>query len=88
MINNKTEFYRTYANCKRGMLELDIVLLNFLELEYSKLNTEDLKILNKLLLESDQDLYYWLIKDESCDKLEFTHIISHIKTTIKLTKFI
>ena len=87
-MNNKTEFYKLYANCKRGMLELDIILLNFLELNYSILNKNSINSLNKLLLEEDQDLYYWLVKGESCKKHELNDIIYCIRKTIKTTQFI
>jgi len=85
---NKTEFYKIYSNCKRGMLELDIILLNFIELQYSKLDKNSIILLNKLLNESDQDLYYWLVKGENGYNQELNDIIYSIRKTIKTTKFI
>lgn len=50
--------------CRRGMLELDLLLLNFLETKFSELNTEEKVLFEKLLACQDQDLYDWLVKKE------------------------
>jgi antitoxin CptB len=50
--------------CRRGMLELDIILLAFLDQQYSQLDPQGQAIFETLLTYSDQDLYQWLIKRE------------------------
>ncbi len=48
--------------CRRGMLELDILLSRFVEEHYDLLS-EDEKLRFDVLLEcEDQDLYNWLVK--------------------------
>ncbi len=47
-------------SCRRGMLELDVLLGNFLEEAYLKLNLTDQEIFIKLLGCEDQDLFEWL----------------------------
>ena len=46
--------------CRRGMLELDVLLGNFLEEAFVTLSDEDQAIFVKLLDNNDQDLFMWL----------------------------
>ena len=48
--------------CRRGMLELDILLSRFVETRYEKLSDQDKLRFDVLLECEDQDLYNWLIK--------------------------
>ncbi|WP_010597254.1 FAD assembly factor SdhE [Rickettsiella massiliensis] len=52
-------------NRLRGMLELDIILLAFLEQQYFQLDPQNQITFETLLTYSDQDLYRWLIKREN-----------------------
>ncbi len=45
--------------CRRGMLELDLLLGHFLEERYSSLSSEDQAIFNELIKCYDQDLFEW-----------------------------
>ncbi len=47
--------------CRRGMLELDRLLLPFFEHIYPSLETEQQQLFQQLLQEADQDLFNWLI---------------------------
>lgn len=56
--------------CRRGMLELDVLLGNFLEEAYINLSTEDQAVFVKLLDCNDQELFMWLTgKEKSVDPL-------------------
>jgi len=46
--------------CRRGMLELDVLLGNFLEEAYLNLSTNEQILFEELLTNSDQDLFVWL----------------------------
>ena len=48
--------------CRRGMLELDILLSRFVETRYEKLSDQDKLRFDVLLECEDQDLYNWLVK--------------------------
>lgn len=55
-------------SCRRGMLELDVLLGNFLEEAYVKLSPADQALFVKLLECQDQDLFHWLTgKDQPSD---------------------
>ena len=46
--------------CRRGMLELDVLLGNFLEERYLSLSPAEQIVFVELLNENDQDLFMWL----------------------------
>lgn len=46
--------------CRRGMLELDILLGRFLEQRYLLLSPQQKKCFEQLLTCEDQDLFLWL----------------------------
>jgi antitoxin CptB len=47
--------------CRRGMLELDVVLIPFLEKYFIDLNESQRELFKTFLGESDPDLYSWLM---------------------------
>ncbi|MGN0921824.1 MAG: succinate dehydrogenase assembly factor 2 [Cellvibrio sp.] len=50
---------------RRGMLELDLILLPFLDNVYETLSQEDKERYWKLLDEQDQDLFAWFLRREN-----------------------
>jgi len=54
--------------CRRGMLELDIMLLSFFDKVYETLPLEHQKNFVELLTFPDQTLYSWLIGQSQPDK--------------------
>lgn len=85
MTIKKTTFSAIYLNCRRGMLELDLILLNFLEKHYNNLNAKLKKEFILLLHESDNILYSLLIKNMYNKK--YQNIINTIKNNNNFTKF-
>ncbi len=51
------EMNRLRWNCRRGMLELDLVLTGFLDKYYPKLTGSQIKVFKKLLEYPDTDLW-------------------------------
>ena len=47
--------------CRRGMLELDMILDNFYEHQFQTLTGDEKILFNQLLDESDSLLYDWLL---------------------------
>jgi antitoxin CptB len=56
------EYNRLKWASRRGMLELDLVLMPFLENIYQSLSVEDQLLYVELLACEDQDIYGWLLK--------------------------
>ncbi len=47
--------------CRRGMLELDMLLVPFFDQHFESLSTEQKKTFEELLSEQDPDLFSWFI---------------------------
>ena len=63
--------------CRRGVLELDVILTRFLEQKYDALDEKDLKAFYALLELPDPLLQQWLIYGETPDKA-FSKIVTLI----------
>ena len=79
----KKQLYKIYSNCRRGMLELDIILINFIEKEYLNLDKKELDEFIHLLNESDHNLYDWIIKNNNNYDKNLEIIIKKIKENKK-----
>lgn len=84
---DKKEFFLFFINCRRGMLELDIILLNFLEIKYYDMDLFFKNNFYIFLLESDVNLYLWLVKKEKCNNVFFIPIINDIIYISIMTDF-
>ena len=62
------EFERARWRCRRGMLELDIILQRFMDKNYCQLNPEELSQFERLLSLADNDLW-----DLVCDRQPCAH---------------
>lgn len=55
---------RLYWHCRRGMWELDLLLVPFLEQRYDQLGEHDQALFRELIDQEDQDLFVWLMRRE------------------------
>lgn len=51
--------------CRRGMLEIDLVLKRYLSESYLKADENEKTIFEALLIENDQQLFLWLMGKEN-----------------------
>lgn len=51
------EFERARWRCRRGMLELDIILQRFMDTHYCQLSPDELQQFDRLLILPDNDLW-------------------------------
>jgi len=58
----EVEKKRLFWHSRRGMLELDVLLLPFLEEVYSSLDEEDQARYRRLLECEDQDMFVWFMQ--------------------------
>ena len=65
-------------SCRRGMLELDVLLRNFLEEAYLDLSSTDQALFVQLLKTNDQDLFEWLLQKNHPDTPELSRIVDKI----------
>ncbi len=65
--------------CRRGMLELDILLHRFIKKQINDLSVEELNIFEDLLSYSDPQIYSWLMGHELPENKELRKIVELIK---------
>ncbi|WP_028373711.1 succinate dehydrogenase assembly factor 2 [Legionella lansingensis] len=65
--------------CRRGMLELDLILNRFAERYIEELSERQLEAFDKLLNCSDPELYSWLMGYEQAADKELADIVEFIK---------
>jgi antitoxin CptB len=61
--HNLNELQRLAWSCRRGMLELDVILTKFLRERYNCLNIEQKQAFTELLRYSDPDLFSFFLGD-------------------------
>lgn len=77
---------RLFWASRRGMLELDLVLLSFLENVYDTLDKADQRRYVKLLDEQDQDLFAWFLRREDPEDPQLLRIVQIIRDNTGLRK--
>ncbi|MGR6873288.1 FAD assembly factor SdhE [Pseudomonas sp. HK3] len=73
-----TEKKRLWWHSRRGMLELDLLLLPFVEEAYSDLNEENKAKYRKLLDSEDPDLFKWFMQTGTPDDQDLADIVAII----------
>ncbi|MBB3104413.1 succinate dehydrogenase assembly factor 2 [Azomonas macrocytogenes] len=63
-MTDQTELNRLFWHSRRGMLELDVLLVPFVQEVYATLDPEDQRRYCKLLECEDQDLFGWFMERE------------------------
>jgi len=82
-MNKPADLSRLKWACRRGMLELDVLLGNFLNEAFSSLPIKDQEEFVLLLSENDQNLFMWLTGKEECPLDHLKEIIKKIKDHAK-----
>ncbi|WP_346836847.1 succinate dehydrogenase assembly factor 2 [Microbulbifer sp. SAOS-129_SWC] len=77
---------RLFWASRRGMLELDLVLLPFLDNVYETLEEADKLRYQKLLDEQDQDLFAWFMRRTDPEDPELMRIVQIIRDNTGLQK--
>lgn len=63
---------------RRGMLELDLIFMPFIEEQYVKLAVNAQANYRELLACEDQDLFAWFVKKEACSRADLVSIVAEI----------
>lgn len=71
----KAEFNRLWWHSRRGMLELDVLLIPFLEEAYSSLPEEDQRRYHKLIDCEDTDMFEWFMQRSEPDDPDLRRIV-------------
>ena len=69
--------------CRRGMLELDVLFIPFVEDAYDDLNAADQRIFERLLTSQDPDLFAWFMGHKTCEDHELNTMVQFILNRVK-----
>ena len=72
------ELKRLYWHSRRGMLELDLLLVPFAERSLTQLDAVELEMYRDLLGEEDQDMFMWLTRRAPAPTPRLQHIVALI----------
>ena len=69
--------------CRRGMLELDVLLEPFVEEAYDALSNEDKAAFQRLLACEDPDLFAWFMGHKECEDVNLNRLVHIILNRVK-----
>lgn len=72
---------RLYWHSRRGMLELDLILVPFAEHILPQLSDADVELYRELLSEEDQDLFMWLTRRADAPTPRLQSIVDLVLTS-------
>jgi antitoxin CptB len=70
--------HKIFWHSRRGMLELDLLLVPFATEVFDTLSSQDQLLYSDLLEEEDQDLFSWLMQRSDPEDSRFNGIIQKI----------
>lgn len=73
------EIERILWQCRRGMLELDVMLERFVQQRYQSLTPLEQEIFEKLLQQSDDQLFSWLMAAGYSEDPELQKMVEMIR---------
>lgn len=72
------EHRRLWWHSRRGMLELDVLLVPYTETVYTTLSAEQQRIYKRLLACEDQDLFNWFLEKSKPEDPELAAMVRQI----------
>jgi antitoxin CptB len=70
--------------CRRGMLELDVLFMPFVEDAYDSLSDNEKGIFQRLLAGEDPELFAWFMGHEECKDEELNFMVKLILNRVKV----
>lgn len=70
--------------CRRGMLELDVLLLPFVEQAFDELTEHQQITFERLLTCDDPDLFAWFMGHQSCQDPELRAMVELVLNRVKI----
>lgn len=81
---NKYNKFRIEWDCRRGMLELDNVIMPFFKQYFDTLSDQQKDVFLRLLGCSDLQLFSWFFNRSTPPDLELQQMVTHIQETLNL----
>lgn len=80
----KQRYARLKWACRRGMLELDVLFMPFVETGFDELNEQQQLVFERLLTCDDPDLFAWFMGHQTCEDPELRGMVEHILSRVKV----
>ena len=81
---SETRLKRLKWACRRGMLELDVLFLPFVEEAFANLSENDQEVFERLLTCDDPDLFAWVMGHQKCDDPELAAMVDTVVNRVKV----
>jgi antitoxin CptB len=78
---NDHAYNRLHWQCRRGMLELDLMLQGYLEKSYAGMSEDDKSLFAALLEAPDPILYAWCMGHVTPTESDQLRVVKQIRTT-------
>ena len=70
--------------CRRGMLELDVLFIPFVDEAYEKLDAQKRATFERLLECDDPELFAWFMGHEECKDAQLNDMVQFILSRVKV----
>lgn len=70
--------------CRRGMLELDVLFMPFVDEAFDDLTFEQQELFEKLLTCDDPDLFAWFMGHQACPEPDLAEMVAIILNRVKV----
>jgi antitoxin CptB len=70
---------RVRWHCRRGLLELDLILARFMDRHYERLDAEERALFQELLEQPDNDLLEWALGSSAPAEPRYQRIITLLR---------
>lgn len=70
--------------CRRGMLELDVLFLPFVEEAFDELDEHQKETFERLLTSDDPDLFAWFMGHQQCEDKELADMVAIVLNRVKV----
>ena len=70
--------------CRRGMLELDVLFMPFVDEAWEHLSNDNKAIFERLLVCQDPELFSWFMGHEECKDAELNSMVQFILNRVKV----
>ncbi|MCQ8877966.1 succinate dehydrogenase assembly factor 2 [Pseudoalteromonas shioyasakiensis] len=70
--------------CRRGMLELDVLFMPFVEEAFDSLSAQQQAVFQRLLEADDPDLFAWFMGHQECQDPELRQMVKLILDRVRV----
>ncbi|MBB1415679.1 succinate dehydrogenase assembly factor 2 [Pseudoalteromonas sp. SG44-1] len=70
--------------CRRGMLELDVLFMPFVDEAFDSLSVQQQAVLQRLLEADDPDLFVWFMGHQECKDPELKQMVQLILDRVRV----